>query len=136
MAATSKTLAQQMLGLARLPVTTSVTVKRSRLRWAGELQPTPLSVTYAVRIGYAIGRRAPAVDVVRPELRAEDVKRLPHVYAEDRLCLCYPWQWDDGKLIARTIVPWAAEWLLHFEIWMATSTWHGGGHEPAIGETT
>lgn len=85
-----------------------------------------------MRIGYAIGHRAPGVTVADPALRAEDVESLPHVYAEDRLCLCYPWQWDDGKLIARTIVPWAAEWLLHFEIWKATGTWHGGGHEPAV----
>lgn len=34
-----------MVGLARLPVTTSVTVKDGRLRWTGRLQPTPLSVT-------------------------------------------------------------------------------------------
>jgi len=123
-----------MVGLAQLPVTTSVTVKRSRLRWVGELQPTPLSVAYAVRLAYALGSSAPAVDVVKPALRAEGVESLPHVYSGDRLCLCYPWQWDDGKLIARTIVPWAAEWLLHFEVWKATGSWHGGGHEPfAVG---
>jgi len=131
MAADRKTLAQQMAWLAALAVTTSVTINGSRLRWTGQLQPTPLSVTYAVRLGYAIGRRVPAVTVVHPALRAEDVESLPHVYAEDSLCLCYPEQWDEGKLIARTIVPWAAEWLLHFEIWKATGTWHGGGHEPS-----
>jgi hypothetical protein len=121
-----------MVGLARLPITTSVTIKRGRLRWTGELQPTPLSITYCVQVGYALERRAPAVTVLQPQLHAEDVGSLPHVFAEDRLCLCYPWQWDDGKLIARTIVPWAAEWLLHFEIWRATRSWHGGGHEPAV----
>jgi hypothetical protein len=134
MAADRRTLAQQMLGLARLPITTSVGIKRGRLQWTGQIQPTPLSVTYVVRVGYAIGRRAPRVTVVHPELRAEEVESLPHVYAEDNLCLCYPWQWDDGKLISRTIVPWAAEWLLHFEIWQATGTWHGGGHEPAVAD--
>lgn len=132
MAPDSKTLAQQLAALARLPVTTSVTIKRSRLSWTGELQPTPLSVTYTVRIGYAVGERAPAVTVLRPELRADDVESLPHVYAQDRLCLCYPWQWTNGKLIAFTIVPWAAEWLLHFEFWKATNIWHGGGHELAV----
>ena len=32
-------------------------------------------------------------------------------------------------LIATTTVPWAAEWLLHYELWLATDgTWCGGGH--------
>jgi hypothetical protein len=36
-------------------------------------------------------------------------------------------------LIATSIVPWASEWLLHYEIWRATGTWTGGGHEPKQG---
>lgn len=125
-----KTLAQQLVALARLPVTTSVTIKRSRLTWTGELQPTPLSLTYTVRLGYAVGQRRPSVTVLRPELRADDFRRLPHVFPQDHLCLCYPWQWTPGTMIAQTIVPWTAEWLLHFEVWKVTNTWHGGGHEP------
>lgn len=128
MAPGSKTLAQQLAGLARLPVTTSVTIKRGRLSWTGDLTPSPLSVTYSVRVGHTVGHRAPVVTVLRPELRAGDMGSLPHVYAEDRLCLCYPWQWTDTKLIARTIIPWAAEWLLHYEVWQVTGKWHGGGH--------
>ena len=85
MSANRRTLAQQRLALARLPVTTSVTVTRSRLRWTGDLQPTPLSATYSVRIDYTPRRPAPKVIVLRPMLRAEDVQDLPHVYAEDRL---------------------------------------------------
>jgi len=119
----SKTLAQQLGALTRLPVTTSVTIKRSRLTWTGDLQPTPLSITYTVR------HSRPSVTVLRPELHADDVGSLPHVYMQDRLCLCYPWQWTPGTLIAPTIIPWAAEWLLHFEVWKVTNKWHGGGHE-------
>jgi hypothetical protein len=26
-----------------------------------------------------------------------------------------------------TILPWAAEWLLHYETWKVTDCWHGGG---------
>ena len=35
--------------------------------------------------------------------------------------------------IADTIVPWACEWLLHYEIWLATGEWHGGGEHPSAG---
>ncbi|MDX6589550.1 MAG: hypothetical protein QOI84_824 [Solirubrobacterales bacterium] len=129
-----KTLAQQLGALARLPVTLAVEIRRSRLHWRAELQPTPLSRTYSVGLAYAFGGGAPRVEVLTPQLKEEGVSRLPHVLSGDALCLCYPWQWDDGKLIARTIVPWASEWLLHFELWKVDRIWHGGGHEPAPAE--
>lgn len=115
-----------------MPVTSAVTIKRSRLVWRGALQPTPLSRTYTVALAYAVGPAVPEVTVVYPELRTEEVRDLPHVYRGDVLCLCYPWEWHAGMLIARTIIPWASEWLLHFEIFRATGCWHGGGHEPAL----
>jgi len=37
-------------------------------------------------------------------------------------------------LIADTIIPWASEWLFHYEIWKVTKTWHGGGHDPSPGK--
>jgi hypothetical protein len=128
--ANRKSLAQQLFALGRLPVTRAASVERSRLWWQGELQPTPLSRRYVVALTYAISRRAPAVEIREPELRVDGVADLPHVYDGDVLCLCYPWQWDEGKLIARTIIPWASEWLLHYEVWKVTGSWRGGGHEP------
>ena len=32
--------------------------------------------------------------------------------------------------IADTIVPWTAEWLVHYEIWLVTGEWYGGGDWP------
>jgi len=126
-----KTLAQQRLALAQMPITSSVTVAQSRLLWRGELQPSPLSRTYWLSLRYRGGNRTPAVTVVEPQIRTSDVQELPHVYPGDELCLCYPDEWNATKLIARTMVPWAAEWLLHFEIHSVTGRWHGGGHESA-----
>jgi hypothetical protein len=36
--------------------------------------------------------------------------------------------------IIDTIIPWTSEWLLHYECWLATGKWHGGGihHETEI----
>lgn len=127
-----KTLTQQLIALDKLPLTSSVGIQNSRLRWQGALQPTPLSRTFSLELRYGGGRRTPAVTVLTPQLRTEDVKELPHVYAGDELCLYYPGQWNAGKLIAMTIIPWASEWLLHFEVFKLTGTWRGGGHEPAV----
>ncbi|MDY0295864.1 MAG: hypothetical protein RB296_00975 [Acidobacteriota bacterium] len=30
-------------------------------------------------------------------------------------------------IIAKTIVPWASEWLIFYELWLATGEWLGGG---------
>jgi len=127
-----KTLVQQLGALASLPATQEASIRRNRLRWIAVLQPSPLSRTYTVSLDYAPGGRVPRVNVLEPDLRVEGGAKLPHVFSGDVLCLCYPWQWDAGKLIARTVVPWASEWLLHFEFWKVDGVWHGGGHEPAV----
>lgn len=31
-------------------------------------------------------------------------------------------------LISDTIIPWVADWLLYYELWLATGEWLGGGH--------
>jgi len=127
-----KTLIQQLGGLACLAITRDVELRRGCLRWRADVQPSPLSLTYTLSLTYRGGSRPPSVFILDPPLRREQVKGLPHVYPEDELCLCYPSEWDEGKLISRTVVPWAAEWLLHFELWKQTEEWHGGGHEPAV----
>jgi len=67
--------------------------------------------------------------VVAPRLERPPGKELPHTYDHDELCLYFPQEWTPTMLIATTIVPWAADWLLHYEIWLATDgTWCGGGH--------
>ncbi len=118
---------QQMLGLRQLSLTRSLSLSRGRLLWVGELQPSPLSVRYTVRIEATPSRR-PRVRVISPPL-TESAHELPHVYGDGTLCLCFPWQWDHTKPIARTIVPWASEWLLYYELWRGTGTWYGGGHK-------
>jgi hypothetical protein len=92
-------------------------------------------VTYTVRVSYRLGWRRPRITVLDPPLRTAEVSRLPHVFPGDRLCLHFTHDWNEGMLIADTVVPWAAEWLLHYELWKATGKWHGGGHEPLRGDT-
>lgn len=125
-----RTPVQQLAALDALPLTISAGIRRGRLTWLGHLQPTRISETYTVRIDHAPPRR-PEVTVVSPRLELpEGVDALPHVFPGERLCLSYPDEWNGRQLIARTIVPWASEWLLHYEMWKFDNTWHGGGHEP------
>jgi hypothetical protein len=104
---------------------------RGALTWTGPLQPSPLSAVYTVVVTYRAGWHRPRVTVLDPPLREPGVGRLPHVFPEDRLCLHYGGDWHEQMSIADTILPWAAEWLVHYELWKATGDWHGGGHDPA-----
>lgn len=101
------------------------------LVWRHAIIPTPLGNSYKVLLRY---RRNKGVDcyVLEPRLLlARGQKALPHVYSTPRqkLCLFFPdgREWHAGMLLTETIVPWASEWLLHYEIWLATGIWKGGG---------
>ena len=102
------------------------------LIWEGKLKPSDLSITYDIRIQYNKGYD-PNVYVLSPKPLplAKDVTKLPHVYDHEKQHLClyhrHMNEWNEYKMIATTIIPWASEWLLHYEIWVATGTWHGGG---------
>lgn len=105
-------------------------VHRNHLDWTGIIIPTPLSRSYTVKIFYKQGYN-PKTYVKEPQLEVPPDKKLPHVYSqsEQRLCLYYPSrnQWNASMHIAHTIVPWASEWLLFYELWLATGEWLGGG---------
>lgn len=127
-----RTPMQQLLLLKHLAVTSTASVKSGRLRWEGSLQPTARSGSYTVRIDY-VPPSYPKVTIVTPPLEVPEGRALPHTFPGDRLCLYWRGQWDPSMSIAKTIVPWASEWLLYYELWVVTGEWHGGGHEPATG---
>jgi len=58
---------------------------------------------------------------------------LPHVHSikQQHLCLHFlpEHSWIPQKHIGLTIIPWTAEWLYHYEIWLVTGNWNGGGIE-------
>lgn len=62
---------------------------------------------------------------------AEGQAKLPHVYStvDQKICLYYPkiGEWKETMFIAKTLVPWASEWLFFYEIWVLTGEWRGGG---------
>lgn len=91
---------------------------RRALAWYGELQPTTDSPRYRLRVGYFPGDQ-PRVRVLAPALVPE--ARALHRYQDGSLCLYHPedGDWTSTSYVADTIIPWAAEWLLYYECWLA-----------------
>jgi len=102
------------------------------ISWNYILKPTPLSASYRVLLKYSINKGLKFyVTDPKPLTLAPGEITLPHVYStpEQRLCLYYPdgTEWNPMMLYTTTIIPWAVEWLAHYEIWVSTGKWHGGG---------
>jgi hypothetical protein len=100
------------------------------LIWECEFRPNPLSQPYKIRLVYRNNEK-PQIYVTSGKLGRGKLSKLPHVYSSDEqsLCLHYPSEksWTPAINIADTIIPWAAEWLYHYEIWLVTGEWNGGG---------
>jgi hypothetical protein len=110
-----KTLQQQIFAMKAAQPDFSCSFTRRRAVWTGVLQPTPLSQHYRVKIDYTF-LRFPKVYVLEPALP----EKVPHRYADGRLCLYYPSYeiWSSEYLIAHTIIPWTAHWLWWYEMWL------------------
>ena len=115
-------------------------LKRNVLTWRALITPTVLSRGYQVQIEYN-GHRMPKVTVSGDSLRGLSKPNFPHHYDIDiesnrvRICLCLSSELDYTKPFSETLVPWAAEWLFHYEIWLATGEWRGGGIHPSRRKT-
>jgi hypothetical protein len=119
--------------MRRYPKSSCRTKYGNILVWKGKLQPTPLSQEYTIRLRYRLNKR-PEVHVIDPVLKVPEGENLLHVFSGDELCLYFYGEWQPDMNIAETIIPWVSEWLLHYEIWLATGEWQGGGIHPKINE--
>ena len=83
--------------------------------WYGTLRPDPGSFEYRLKLEYRPGQ-PPKVWVLSPVVHPG----APHRYQDRSLCLYYPryGEWHPGMFLAETIVPWAAEWLFFYEVWL------------------
>lgn len=101
-------------------------LKLGTLRWTGDIRPSEISNSYLVDLRYK-PPWSPRVFVRHPRLTTDADGNLPHIYPDGSLCLHEPGQWSHGDPIAKTILPWTCEWLLHYEFWLATGEWSGSG---------
>lgn len=125
------TVQEQYIALKRYyPNAVMKSDMRSYLTWEETLQSSPLGDEYKVKLSYRVGGH-PKVYVIEPATLklAPNRDRLPHVYSheEQHLCLYLGCEWTSYKSIAYTIIPWAIEWLYHYELWTIDGDWKGGG---------
>src|SRR5262249_3953726 len=129
------TVAKQAFALRGAFPTVTADVTPTTLAWTGVVIPTPLSRDYRIRITYALGEY-PRVIIIDPPLLSDSDGLLPHFYREGSLCLHEAHEWDESMLIVDTIVPWAAEWLAHYELWRRTGRWYGDGDASEVSTAT
>lgn len=109
----------------------NLSLSQNGLTWKYNITPSPLSASYEIKLSYTKGHN-PNVYVLSPKLKFyPGTTNLPHVYDTKKQWLCIYYrkgkEWQSNMLIADTIIPWTCEWLLHYECWLATGVWHGGG---------
>lgn len=107
------------------------------LIWTHNLTPSHLGNTYKVMLFFDRNKGL-SFYVLEPKLKlANGATKLPHVYSteEQRLCLFDPKfdSWNSNMIFSNTIIPWASEWLLHYEFWVVTGEWYGGGRHVESG---
>jgi hypothetical protein len=112
-----------------------VAADRNHLVCWGRLQPAEYTDTYDVVLEHTRGRR-PLVYVARPKLQLHDGEPLPHVFAQNTICLTPESGYEQSlKPLAHTVLPWASEWLYYYELWVLTGRWSGGGVHPGAQES-
>lgn len=119
-------LAHQASALRQVFPEGMASIRHSKLVWTGTLSPTPLSCEYTVRVSYSIGA-CPRAIILDPPLVPDQNGLLPHFYREGSICLHAAREWDGSMLIVETIIPWATEWLAHYELWKWRGQWYGDG---------
>ena len=98
----------------------------------GCLQPTPRSKIYEFELIHKLGKKT-KIKIKKPTLdKVNSWKTLPHVYRGDFLCLFHPLKNEflEEDYVAEKIIPWISLWLYHYEQWLITGLWLGGGEHP------
>jgi hypothetical protein len=112
----------------------NISFNHNSLTWKHTIVPSPLSCSYDIKLSFKRGKH-PQVFVTKPLPLPLPVgqSKLKHVYSLKKQWLCLyhgkSGQWNGSMYLVDTVIPWACEWLLHYECWVATGSWHGGGIE-------
>jgi hypothetical protein len=96
---------------------------RRQLTCIGEITPAEGCDTYTLKIQCGAGE-IPKVWILAPKIVANSET---HVYADGSLCLYYPLEspWRPTDNIHEKLVPWTAEWLVFYELYLISGVWLG-----------
>jgi len=130
---TERSLAQQAFALRDRHSAGCIRLRHDALRWSSELTPSALSRSYTIELLYRLGEH-PKVRLLKPVIDGRLGESLPHVFRDGTLCLYKEGEWSSSMLLADTVVPWTAEWLLFYELWIPGGEWYGGGEWPPARE--
>lgn len=106
------------------------------LFWSGPLRGFQMMYHVAVQWDWRSHGSIPFVFILAPELfprPGESYENIPHLIFNSEkpegsaLCLFDPEgrEWNSTMLIADTTLPWASEWLHHYECWHLDGVWRG-----------
>lgn len=129
-------LALQALALRQHYPGSAIHLSNRGLIWRGELTPSSLAQTYLVEMVADHDGRQPGMFVLAPELQPDGHGRLPHVWNDGALCLSRYGEWHRNSFFIDTVVPWTAEWLFHYEVWLGTGIWTGDDLDATAEKTT
>lgn len=104
--------------------------------WRGPLRGFQMEYQVLVHWSWQANPNTPHVFVLDPQIRPRPGGRfedIPHLNfdsanpVDSALCLFDPddGEWNSKMLIADTTVPWASEWLHHYELWHLDGVWRG-----------
>ena len=66
------------------------------------------------------------VRILEPGILPEIYRRV-HIYRNGTLCLYDPRErpWSNRDNLHETVIPWTAEWLVYYELFLISGEWHG-----------
>ena len=97
-------------------------IDNGKLVCIGELQPDGCD-KYSIRVEFQAGYE-PQVFITSHDIKPSNEI---HIYKEGHLCLFYPGdlKWKNNLKVAEYIIPWVAEWIVFYELWLMTGEWMG-----------
>ena len=95
--------------------------KELELVCTGKIRPDVDAPDYHIQIRHAV---FPEVRILHPKIEPNSEI---HMYRDETLCLYFPedYEWDDISSIHDTVIPWTAEWLVFYELYLLTGKWKG-----------
>lgn len=102
----------------------SCKIVKNVLHCTGWLQPPNCNNQYKVLIEYVLGYE-PKTTVLLPDI--EPSKHI-HMYKDKSLCLSFPpdLKWTEQSRVADLTVPWLAEWIVFYELYLVNgNVWEG-----------